>query len=90
MQSLNGKFQRISRRDKKGFLSEKCKDIQENNRMGKTRYIFKKITNIKGTFHARTGTIKDRNSKDLMTRITMMVWTLTQSKTSWSVKSSGP
>ena len=90
MQSLNGEFQRISRRDKKGVLSEKCEDIQENNRMGKTRDIFKKITNIKGTFHARTGTNKDRNGKDLMTRIAMMVWTLIRSKASWSVRSSGP
>ena len=65
MQSLNGKFLRISRRDKKGFLSEKCKDIQENNRMGKTRYIFKKDRDTKGTFHAKMGTIKDRNGLDL-------------------------
>ena len=90
MQSLNGEFQRISRRDKKGVLSQKCEDIQEINRMGKTRDIFKKITNIKGTFHARMGTNKDRNGKDLMTRIAMMVWTLIRSKASWSVKSSGP
>ena len=58
-------FQRIARRDKKAFLSDKCKEIEENNRMGKTRDLFKKIGDIKGTFHARMGTIKDRNSNDL-------------------------
>ena len=54
-------FQRIARRDKKAFLSEQCKEIEENNRMGKTRDIFKKIRDTKGTFHAKMGTIKDRN-----------------------------
>ena len=62
---LNAEFQRIARRDKKAFLSEQCKGIQENNRMGKTRDIFKKIRDIKGTFHAKMGTIKDRNTMDL-------------------------
>ena len=62
---LNAEFQRI-RRDKKAFLSEQCKEIEENNRMGKTRDLFKKIGNIKGIFHARMGMIKDRNYKDLM------------------------
>ena len=62
---MNAKFQRIARRDKKAFLSEQCKEIEENNRMGKTRDLFKKTADIKGTFHARMGTIKDRNSKDL-------------------------
>ena len=61
---MNAEFQRI-RRDKKAFLSEQCKEIEENNRMGKTRDLFKKIGNTKGTFHARMGMIKDRNSKDL-------------------------
>ena len=62
---LNVEFQRITRRDKKAFLSDQCKEIEENNRMGKTRDLFKKIRDIKGTFHVKMGTIKDRNSKDL-------------------------
>ena len=62
---LNAEFQRIARRDKKAFLSDQCKDIQENNRMGKTRDRFKKIRDTKGTFHAKMSTIKDRNSMDL-------------------------
>ena len=62
---LNAEFQRIARRDKKTFLSDQCKEIEENNRMGKTRDLFKKITNTKGTFHAKVGTIKDRNGMDL-------------------------
>ena len=62
---LNAKFQRIARRDKKAFLSDQCKEIEENNRMGKTRDLFKKIRDTKGTFHAKIGTIKDRNCMDL-------------------------
>ena len=62
---LNAEFQRIARRDKKVFLSEQCKEIEENNRMGKTSDLYKKIRYTKGTFHAKMGTIKDRNSKDL-------------------------
>ena len=62
---LNAEFQRIARRDKKAFLSNQCKEIEENNRMGKTRDLFKKIRDTKGTFHAKMGSIKDRNSKDL-------------------------
>ena len=62
---LNAEFQRISRRDKKAFLSDQCKEIEENNRMGKTRDLFKKITDSKGTFHAKMGTIKDRNGMHL-------------------------
>ena len=62
---LNTEFQRIVRRDKKAFLSDQCKEIKENNRMGKTRDLFKKIRDTKGTFHAKTGTIKDRNGMDL-------------------------
>ena len=62
---LNAEFQRIARRDKKAFLSDQCKEIEENNRMGKTRDLFKKIRDIKGTFHAKLGTIKDRNGMDL-------------------------
>ena len=62
---LNAEFQRIARRDKKAFLSDQCKDIEENNRMGKTRDLFKKISNTKGTFHAKMGTIKERNGMDL-------------------------
>ena len=58
---LNAEFQRIARRDKKGFLSNQCKEIEEKNRMGKTRDLFKKFRDTKGTFHAKMGTIKDRN-----------------------------
>ena len=60
----NSEFQRIARRDKKAFFNEQCKEIEESNRMGKARDLFKKIGDIKGTFHVRTGKIKDRNSKD--------------------------
>ena len=62
---LNAEFQRIARRDKKAFLSGQCKELEENNRMGKTRDLFKNIRDTKGTFHAKIGTIKDRNSMDL-------------------------
>ena len=62
---LNAEFQRIARRDKKAFLSDQCKETEENNRMGKTRDLFKKIRNTKGTFHAKMGTIKDINGMDL-------------------------
>ena len=63
--NLNAEFQRIARRDKKAFLSHQCKEIEENNRMGKTRALFKKVRNTKGTFHAKMGSIKDRNGMDL-------------------------
>ena len=62
---MNAEFQRIARRDKKAFLSDQCKEIEENNRMGKTRDLFKKIRDTKGTFHAKMGSIKDRNSMGL-------------------------
>ena len=62
---LNAEFQRIERGDKKAFLSDQCKEIEENNRMGKTRDLFKKITDTKGIFHAKMGSIKDRNGMDL-------------------------
>ena len=62
---LNAEFQRIARRDKKAFLSDQCKEIEENNKMGKTRDVFKKIRDSKGTFHAKMGLIKDRNGMDL-------------------------
>ena len=62
---LNTEFQRIARRDKKAFLSNQCKETEENNRMGKTRDLFKKLRDTKGTFHAKMGTIKDRNGMDL-------------------------
>ena len=64
---LNAEFQRIASRDKKAFLSDQCKEIEENNRMGKTRDLFKKIRDTKGTFHAKMSTIKDRNGMDLTT-----------------------
>jgi len=62
---LNAEFQRITRRDKKAFLTEQCKEIEGNNRMGKIRDLFKKIRDMKGTFHANMGTINDRNGMDL-------------------------
>ena len=89
---MNAEFQIIQRKDKKAFLSNKCKEIEENNRMGKTRDLFKKFRDTKGTFHAKMGTIKDRNGMDLteasntqnnstkkifMTQIIMMVCSLT-------------
>ena len=64
---LNAEFQGISRRDKKAFLNDQCKEIEENNRKGKTRDLFKKISDTKGTFHAKMSTIKDRNGVDLTT-----------------------
>ena len=62
---LNAEFQRIARRDKKAFFSDQCKEIEENNKMGKTRDLFKKIRDTKGTFHAKMGSIKDRSSMDI-------------------------
>ena len=62
---MNAEFQRIARRDKKAFLSNQCKKIEENNRMGKTRDLFKKIRDTKGTFHAKMGSINDKNGRDL-------------------------
>ena len=62
---LNAEFQRIAIRDKKAFLSDQCKEVEENNRMGKSRDLFKKIRDTKGTFHAKMGTVKDRNGMDL-------------------------
>ena len=62
---LNAEFQRRARRDKKDFLSDQCKEIEENNRMGSTRGLFKELRDTKGTFHAKMGTIKDRNGMDL-------------------------
>ena len=62
---LNAELQRIARREKKAFISDQCKEIEENNRMGKTRGLFKKIRDTKGTFHAKMGSIKDRNGMDL-------------------------
>ena len=62
---LNAEFQRIARRDKKAFLSDQCKEVEENNGMGKTRHLFKKIADTKGVFHTKMGSIKDRNGMDL-------------------------
>ena len=62
---MNAEFQRIARRDKKAFLSNQCKEIEENNRMGKTRDLFKKMRDTKGTFHAKMDSIKERNGMDL-------------------------
>ena len=63
---LNAEFQRIARRDKKAFLNDQCKELNENNKMGKTRDLFKKIRDTKGPFHAKMSTIKDRNGMDLI------------------------
>ena len=63
---MNAEFQKIARRDKKAFLSDQCKEIEENNRMGKSRDLFKKIRDIKGILHAKMGSIKDRNGMDLI------------------------
>ena len=71
---LNAEFQRTARRDKKAILSDQCKEIEENNRMGKTRDLFKKIRDTKGTFHAKMGTIKDRNSIDLTEAEDIKIW----------------
>ena len=68
IKALNAEFQRIARRDKKAFLSDHCKEIEENNRMGKTRDLFKEIRATKGIFHAKMGTIKDRNGMNLTER----------------------
>ena len=62
---MNIEFQKIARRDKKAFFSDQCKEIEENNRMGKTRDLFRKIRDTKGTFHAKMSTVKDRSGKDL-------------------------
>ena len=71
---LNAEFQRIARRDKKAFLSDQCKEIEANNRMGKTRDLFKKIRDLKGTFHAKMGSIKDRNDMDLTEAEVLKRW----------------
>ena len=71
---LNAEFQRIARRDKKAFLSEQCKETEENNRIGKTRDLFKKFRNTKGTLHAKMDTIKDRNSMDLTEAEAIKKW----------------
>ena len=71
---LNAEFQRIARRNKKPFLSDQCKEIEENNRMEKTRDLFKKIRDTKGTFHAKMGSIKDRNGMDLTEAEDMKRW----------------
>ena len=70
---LNADFQRIARRDKKAFFRDQCKEIEENNRMGKTRELFKKIRDTKGTFHAKMGSIKDRNGMDLTVFTTQII-----------------
>ena len=72
---MNAEFQRIARRDKKAFLSDQCKEIEENNRMAKTRDLFRKIRDTKGTFHGKMGSMKDRNSRDLMaTHSSTLAW----------------
>ena len=71
---LNAEFQRIARRDKKAFLRDQCKEIEENNRMGKTRDLFKKIRDTKGIFHAKMGLIKDRNGMELIEAEDMKVY----------------
>ena len=78
---MNAEFQRIARRDKKAFLSDQCKEMEENNRMGKTRDLFKKIRDTKGTFHAKMGTIKDRNGKGLTEAEEIKKWQKNCTKT---------
>ena len=95
---MNADFQRVVRRDKKAFLGNQCKEIEENNRMGKTGDLFKKIRDTKGTFHANMGTIKDRNGMDLieaedikkMWQKKILMTHITTSQTSWSAKSRVP
>ena len=100
---LNAEFQRITRRDKKAFLSEQCKETEENNRIGKTRDLFKKIRNTKGILHAKMDTIKDRNSMDLTEAEAIKKWwqeykknytkkglNNQNSQTFWSGEASGP
>ena len=79
---MNTDFQRIARRDKKAIVSEQCKEIEENNRMGKTRDLFKKIRNTKGKFHAKMGTIKDRNGMDLTEAEVARIHRITREKRS--------
>ena len=76
--NLNAEIQRIARRDNKAFLSEQCKEIEENNRMGKTRDLFNKIRDTKGTFHAKMGSIKDKNGMDLTEAEDIKRWQNTQ------------
>ena len=80
----NAKFQRIARRDKKAFLSNQCKEIEEKSKMGKTRDLFKKIRDTKGTFHAKVGSIKDRNGMDLTSL--QMVTTAMKLKDAYSLE----
>ena len=75
---MNAEFQRIARRDKKAFLSDQCKEIEGNNRMGKTRDLFKKIRDTKGTFHTKMGSIKERNGMDLTEAEDIKKWQNTQ------------
>ena len=79
---MHAEFQRVARRDKKASLSDQCKEIEESNRMGNTRHLFKKIRDTKGTFHAKMGTIKDRNDMDLTeAENTTKRWQTTQNYT---------
>ena len=71
---MNAEFQRQARRDKKAFLSDQCKEIKENNRMGKAKDLFKKVRDAKGTFHAKMGTIKDRNGTDITEAEDIKTW----------------
>ena len=71
---MNAEFQRIARRDKKSFLSDQCKEIEENNRMRKTRGLFKRMRDTKRTFHAKMGSIKDRNGMDLTEAVVIKIW----------------
>ena len=77
---MNAEFQRIARRDKKAFLSEQCKVLEGNNRMGKTKYLFKTIRDTKGTFRVKMGTVKDRNGMDLIEEEDIKKWQNTQKK----------
>ena len=87
---LNAEFQRIARRNKKTFLSKQCKEIEGNSTMGRTRALFRKIGDSKGTFHAKTGMIKDRHGEDLTDTEEMARIHRSGHRTSWSMKSNGP
>ena len=86
---MSAEFQRIARKDKKAFLSNQCKEIEENNRMGKTRDLFKKIRDTKGTFHAKVGSIKDRNGMDLTVKVKSLS-RVRLFETPWTVASQAP
>ena len=87
---MNAEFQRITKRDRKAFLSDQCKEIEENNRLGKTRDLFKKVRDTKGTFHAKMSTIKDRNGMDLTEAEDIKKWWKEYTEELYKKRSSRP